>query len=55
MKVQDVPIGYKFQHGLKGEGVIIARTPRTLTAKFPKSTTKVTYRYLNSDFSPADF
>jgi hypothetical protein len=55
MKVHEVPVGFKFQCSKRGEGVIIKVTPRTLTAKFAKSTSKITYRYLNCDFSPADF
>ncbi|WP_445458413.1 hypothetical protein [Flavobacterium sp. HNIBRBA15423] len=55
MKVSEVPIGHRFNHGIKGEGVIIKKTKRTLTAKFDKSTTKVTYRYSDAYFSPSDF
>jgi hypothetical protein len=55
MKVHEVPVGFKFQCPTRGEGVIIKVTPRTLTAKFLKSTSKITYRYLNCDFSPSDF
>jgi hypothetical protein len=55
MKVHEVPIGHTFYNATRGQGVIIARTARTLTAKFPHSTSKITYRYLNETFSPSDF
>lgn len=55
MKIQDIPIGYKFNHHLKGQGVIIAKTKRTLTAKFHGVTTKITYRHSDATFTPFDF
>jgi hypothetical protein len=55
MKISEVPIGYKFNHGLKGEGIIIDKTKRTLTAKFEHCTTKVTYKYSDLIFSGSDF
>ncbi|WP_188051725.1 hypothetical protein [Flavobacterium sp. GP15] len=55
MKISEVKIGQKIDHGEKGEGIVIAKTPRTITAKFPKVTTKVTYRFKDAIFSPIDF
>lgn len=55
MKISQVEIGFQFDHGIKGKGVIISKTKRTLTAKFEKCTTKVTYRYSDATFSPSDF
>jgi hypothetical protein len=55
MKISEVKVGQKIQHGEKGEGVVIAKTPRTITAKFTKVTTKVTYRFKVAVFSPIDF
>ncbi|MDR6844488.1 hypothetical protein [Flavobacterium granuli] len=55
MKISEVPIGHKFNHGTKGEGIIIGKTKRTLTAKFDICTTKVTYRYSDAYFSVSDF
>lgn len=53
--IQEVEIGERFDCGEKGEGVIIAKTKRTLTAKFDKCTSKVTYRYNHAYFSASDF
>ena len=55
MYLSEVEIGHTFIHPRKGEGVIIARTKRTLTAKFKCSTTKVTYRHGVTTFYPTDF
>jgi len=55
MKVKDIKIGFKFNHGTKGEGIIIAATPRTLTAKFKICITKVRYYKSDADFSISDF
>ena len=55
MKISEIEIGYRFNHPTKGEGVIISKTKRTLTANFKASTTKVTYRYSDAYFSPSDF
>jgi hypothetical protein len=55
MKVAEVKEGFKFQHGIRGEGEVIKKTPRTITVKFEKSTVKTTYRYTDVEFSPTDF
>lgn len=55
MKISEVKVGQIIKHGEKGDGVVIAKTARTITAKFPKVTTKVTYRFKDAIFSPIDF
>lgn len=55
MKINEVPFGYKFSTPKKGEGVVIDKTARTITAKFAGVTTKVTYRNKDAYFSPSDF
>ena len=56
MKIQEVPLGYAFNHGIKGECTVINKTKRTITVKHKFGTTKVSYRS-NKDaiFSVADF
>ena len=56
MKIQEVPLGYTFNHGIKGECTVINRTKRTITIIHKFGKTKVSYRS-NSDaiFSVADF
>ena len=54
-QISEIETGYRFNHPTKGEGVIIAKTKRTLTASFKACTTKVTYRYSDSRFSIGDF
>lgn len=53
--IQDIEVGYIFNHPRKGEGVITKKTKRTLEASFRASTVKVTYRYNDAYFSPSDF
>jgi len=53
--IQEVEIGERFNHATKGEGVIIAKTKRTITAKFQKSTTKLTYKHNDAYFYASDF
>lgn len=55
MKQGTIPVGFKFQHGEKGECTVIARTKRTITITHKKGKTKVTYRQTDSYFSPSDF
>lgn len=55
MKIQEVKIGFKFQHGIKGECEVIDKTKRTITIKHKFGTTKTTYRYSDAYFSPSDF
>jgi len=55
MYIHQVEVGFKFQHGEKGECVVIDKTKRTITIKHKFGTTKTTYRYADSRFSPTDF
>ena len=55
MKISEVKEGFKFEHRIKGQCVVIATTPRTITIKHKLGTTKTTYRYSDETFSPTDF
>jgi hypothetical protein len=55
MKISEVPIGHKFEHGIKGECTVIDKSKRTITVKHKFGKTKVTYRYSDATFSPSDF
>lgn len=56
MKISEVPIGHKFNHHRYGEGMIINKTDRTISAVFENGNKcKVTYRQKDCDFSPFDF
>ena len=55
MKQSEIEIGFKFEHGTKGECVVIDRTPKTITVKHKFGTTKTSYRYKDAYFSPSDF
>jgi len=55
MKISEVEIGHKFDHGIKGECEVINKTKRTITIKHKFGTTKTTYRYSDAYFSPSDF
>lgn len=55
MKIQDVEIGYKFNHRIKGECTVIDRTKRTITVIHKFGKTKVTYRNSDAYFSVSDF
>lgn len=55
MKQSEIPIGFKFEHGEKGECTVTARTKRTITITHKKGKTKVTYRFTDTYFSPTDF
>lgn len=55
MKQSEIEVGFQFEHGYKGKGIVISRTPRTITVHFEKCTTKVTYRHKDAYFSPSDF
>lgn len=55
MYIHQIEIGYKFQHGIKGECVVIDKTKRTITIRHKLGTTKTTYRYSDARFSPSDF
>lgn len=55
MKQSEIEVGFEFEHGTKGKGVVIAKTARTMTVYFDKVTTKVTYKHKDAYFSPTDF
>lgn len=55
MKLEEIEIGFKFNHGIKGECVVIGKTKRTVTVKHKFGTTKVTYRTSDVNISPSDF
>ena len=55
MKLSEVPLGYKFEHGLKGECIVIDKTPRTITIIHKFGKTKVLYTNGNATFYPSDF
>jgi hypothetical protein len=53
--IQDIEIGFSFEHKEKGIGVICDKTTRSLTAIFEKSKCKVTYKHKDAYFFPSDF
>jgi len=55
MRISDVEIGFKFDHGIKGECIVIDKTKRTITMLHDVGKTKVTYKHADADFSPSDF
>jgi hypothetical protein len=55
MKQSEVKIGFKFDHGIKGECTVTDRTKRTITIKHKFGKTKTTYRHFDAIFSPTDF
>ena len=55
MKISEIQLGFKFQHGIKGECTVIDKTKRTITVIHKFGKTKTTYRYSDATFSPSDF
>ncbi len=53
--IQDVVLGEKINHPTRGEGIIIGKTKRTLTAKFKYSTVKNSYYKNNTPFNEKEF
>jgi len=53
--IQDVKIGEKVHHHEKGDGMVSAKTKRTITIVFERVVTKVTYRYNDDYFYVSDF
>jgi len=53
--IQDVKVGDSVSNAIKGDGIVIKTTPRTITIKFDKSTSKLTYRHKDAYFYPSDF
>jgi hypothetical protein len=55
MKISEVQIGQKLNHGVKGEMTVINVTKRTITVSHKFGTTKVTYRSSDVNVSVSDF
>lgn len=55
MKIDKIEIGFKFQHGVKGECIVVDRTKRTITVQHKFGTIKTTYKHADAYFSPSDF
>lgn len=55
MKISEIEVGFKFDHGIKGECTVIDRTKRTITIMHSIGKTKVTFNRTDVDFSPSDF
>ena len=55
MKISEIEVGFKFNHGIKGECVVIGKTKRTITIVHSLGKTKVTFKRDDVDFSPSDF
>ncbi len=54
-KISDVKVGETINNPIKGVGVVISVTKRTITVKYPKSTCKNTYKHNDSYFYESDF
>ena len=54
MKITDLKEGMIVNSPIKGEGMIIKITKRTITTKFKKVTTKITLRKEDTDISFSD-
>ena len=55
MKIQEVQIGQKINHGVKGEMTVINVTKRTITVAHKFGKTKVTYRSSDANVYASDF
>lgn len=55
MKISEIKIGFKFEHGIKGVCIVVDKTPRTITIKHRLGITKTTFRHKDAYFSPSDF
>jgi len=53
--IQDVTIGETVEHHIKGKGVVSAKTQKTLTIVFERSTSKLTYNCKDAYFYVSDF
>lgn len=55
-EISEITIGYTFNSFKNGEGMITAKTKRTLTATFKNgNTVKNTYKYNDAYFCESDF
>lgn len=55
MTIQEVQIGQELKSRTRGKGIVIGKTARTLTLKFPSSTAKNTYKSKDAEFKLSDF
>ena len=54
--IQEVKIGEKVKHHIKGDGMVTNKTKRTITITFENGNTcKNTYRYNDAYFYVSDF
>ena len=54
-KISDVKVGEEINHPMKGKGMVISVTKRTITVQYPKSTCKNCYKHNDSYFYASDF
>jgi len=55
MKISELKINDKLQHGVKGEMTVVDVTKRTVTFVHKFGTTKITYRNNDANVYPSDF
>lgn len=56
MKISDIKVGMKFNHPQHGEGMIISKTPKTVSAQFVKGfKAKITYKSAGDNFNFCHF
>lgn len=56
MKLSEVKIGMKVNHPRHGEGMVISKTPKTVTAQFDNGfKSKITYRNSDEYFNVCHF
>lgn len=56
MKISEIKIGMKLNHPLHGEGFVISKTVRTVSAQFANGLkSKITYRNNNDSFNICHF
>jgi len=53
--IQDIKVGEKVNHHIKGEGMVSIKTKRTITIVFERSTSKNTYKCNDAYFYVSDF
>lgn len=54
--IADIQVGHTFNSGRNGEGMIVAKSKRTLTAVFKNGNkVKITYKTTDAYFSGSDF
>ena len=55
MKLSEIKLGQEIEDQQRGTGVVIKKTPRTVTIKFEHSTVKQSYKSADSHFSISMF